>query len=451
MGSFLMRNSTRVRVLVVEDDLAKRDAVRSALDSAEFANDKLTLAITEVGCFQDAQSEMERQFFDVVILDLKIPIVDGGEARLETSRDLYRSIRKSRLPKPFHIVGLTSAPESEVAKVFSKETGLSIHRFEANGTWLNDIIELLDFVDAAKLGLLSHLSNSYGLDALFITARKSNEFDAVDELISWRGDDTNRDPRLGDMHNKFGRIRLSEGVIINAGLVCLDEMGLSHSASVTSMLISIFRPRYLAMLGMCCGLQRSSKVGREEALTSTKLGDIVIASKSYCWEEGKYTDAEVKDSPLFNNRASHKQPARSYAKRIERFFDEHGKTIEGDLAEFYASEDSEEIKKSLPDGVEFRHDAKVHIAPVVSGPCVVDSQRLIDEIESRFPQALGLEMEAHSIYSASDCVIGAAPKTIVIKGVADFGDGTKTKAIQPLASAASFMVLMALLRSEFKS
>ena len=86
---------------------------------------------------------------------------------------------------------------------------------------------------------------------------------------------------------------------------------------------------------------------------------------------------------------------------------------------------------------------------MVSGACVIDSESLIGTIEARFPRAFGLEMEAHSIYAAVECAIGLKPRTLVIKGVADFGDGTKAKPVQALASVGAYLTYRAILENQY--
>ena len=81
----------------------------------------------------------------------------------------------------------------------------------------------------------------------------------------------------------------------------------------------------------------------------------------------------------------------------------------------------------------------------MSGASVVNSIQKIDEIHDRFGLSFGLEMEAHAVYTAINCMPGIKPKVCVIKGVADHGDGTKSKSIQSMCSVASLIVFKELL------
>lgn len=75
---------------------------------------------------------------------------------------------------------------------------------------------------------------------------------------------------------------------------------------------------------------------------------------------------------------------------------------------------------------------------LVSGSSVIAHDVKGDEIIDRFPSALGLEMETFAIYKAASLAVGVRPVVLSIKGVADFGDGSKHKKFQSLASRLSY-------------
>ena len=114
----------------------------------------------------------------------------------------------------------------------------------------------------------------------------------------------------------------------------------------------------------------------------------------------------------------------------------------------YESFNLSEVRSGLIGDVVFSSEASVHWGTIVSGACVIDSEEMIKKIEARFPRAIGLEMEAHAVYSAAACTIGFRPNTVVIKGVADFGNGTKAKPLQAMASQASYRVFARILQDE---
>jgi|GEM_PF-2389004 len=448
-----MRESEEIRILIVEDVEEKARKIEESLRESGFHSENVTLSLARADSFSSAQSVLEKQFFDIVILDLKIPVFRGGEPSLENSKLLYEFIRDVAPSKPFFVLGLTSVPQQEVEASFQETPNFSICRFESSNKWLEHLVDRIGFVIGAKSGLSDYLNNNYGVDAIIVTARKRNEFDPILSTIEWVNDFNAPKAVLGEVHNRFGYVELAPGVEISLGIVCLDEMGLSHSAAVTANLVSTFRPKHLAMLGMCCGLKKIVQPGAPEKGGTCKLGDIVVARDTCCWDEGKYEDDDpnLVNSAFFNNRAVNKSPKAEYWRNVDRFLDANDTELAKIVKQLYEQEDLQSVRQRLIGGVQFDPSASIHWGTIVSGPCVIDSEEMITTIEQRFPRAIGLEMEAHSIYSAVDCSIGVKPHVLVIKGVADFGDGTKAKPVQAMASAGSYLVYREILKNQMST
>ena len=253
------------------------------------------------------------------------------------------------------------------------------------------------------------------------------------------------------MVNEFGFVRLNPETELSLGVICLDEMGLSHSAAIVANTINMFRPRHLAMLGMCCGLKKITDPDDPGQGALCKLGDIVVATDTCCWDEGKYedTDPVLTGSPFFNNRSVRKSPEREFWRSVDRYLDRDQEKIKSVVAGYYKKQDLAKVRSGLIGDVKFSPDASLHWGLIVSGACVIDSGHMIESITTRFPLAIALEMEAHSVYAAADCCTGLRPKTLVIKGVADFGDGTKAKPVQAMASVGSYLTYRSILENEY--
>ena len=182
-----MRQNSELRLLVVEDTPPKMEAIIALLKSHEIGGAGVAIQIEQATCFSEAQSLLEKNYFDVIILDLKIPVMPGGDERLENARALYDFVKKGALSKPFYIVGLTSVNEDEVRTVFEENANFSIHQFDGEGKWLSQLSSRVEFVVGAKAGLSSYLSNNSGMDVLIVTARWRNEFDPIVKAIDWVG------------------------------------------------------------------------------------------------------------------------------------------------------------------------------------------------------------------------------------------------------------------------
>jgi nucleoside phosphorylase len=101
-------------------------------------------------------------------------------------------------------------------------------------------------------------------------------------------------------------------------------------------------------------------------------------------------------------------------------------------------------RKSVSLRKKFKEDAAqfpdIKYGLLVSGSSVIAHDVKGDEIITRFTNAIALEMEIYGAYTAVDKIVGAKPVVLGIKGVADFGDGSKHKEFQSLASRLSYCV-----------
>ena len=92
---------------------------------------------------------------------------------------------------------------------------------------------------------------------------------------------------------------------------------------------------------------------------------------------------------------------------------------------------------------------KVIIAPIISGPWLVNNLKTKNELFERYERARGGEMEAAAILAAKDESKGKNTQVIIVKAISDWADGNKQKDWQPFAAhAAAKYVLHHLQRGE---
>lgn len=94
-------------------------------------------------------------------------------------------------------------------------------------------------------------------------------------------------------------------------------------------------------------------------------------------------------------------------------------------------------------GQEVKRKSKAYSGGMVSAPLLTDDEKMRDTIYKRFPEAVGGEMEGYMYMKLNDdheCEF----EYIVVKGVADYGDGKKNKVWQFTAAmaAVSFVKFM---------
>jgi len=433
---------SKIRILVIEDNNKKFEDIEKRFDTLNGSQTAVKFLLTRSKGVISSVLAYDKNFFDIVILDLMLPVGEGnGEDNegccIENAVDVYDHIKSSPSGSPFLIVGLTALKKDEYQEHFSDDPILSIESYKGTG-WFNSIIEKIDFVVRGKTAFGSFLDNNHSIDVIVLTARSKNEFKPIVDDVEWVDDISYPHPRIQGRSNAFGRITHSDGSRLEIGIVCLGEMGLSIAASYTTQLMHMFRPRYFAMLGMCCGFKES------DLEKTAKLGDVIVARQTANWDEGKYSDSEIKLDPMFHHRAIERSPENSTTEEIKQILEDVGDEIESELKSLYESEKYASCHSEIEG---FDTSAKLHFELLLSGSSVVNSASKVEQIKKRFSSAVGLEMEAHSVYSAQNCLLGLKPKTLVLKGVADYGDGSKTKSIQSMASVASWRTFLKILET----
>ena len=428
-----------IRVLVVEDSDNKYTDIHSKFTDPKRDLGEYKLHLERAKSYTDALYISDKSYFDVVVLDLMLPLRTGEtECKFEYSKSLYEELIGKKGAGPFLIVGLSAYARIDYKNLFFENEIFSIEDY-SNEHWFSNVAGRIRFVSKGKAGLRQFLNNNYDIDAILITARKKTEFDPVCAALNWLPNTASSDPRISDFKNMFGIVKLPGGLEATVGVICIGTMGLSTSAGVTARAIQQFRPKFLAMVGMCCGFKSQSE---------TKLGDVVIARQTANWDEGKYKPRKRQpnsEDSYFHNRAIEKSPSQKFVRKVEQELEERQEEIEKNVRSYYGTHDLQKISNSI--GMKISGECALHFGLMVSGSSVVDNLSMIEKITSRFPAAVALEMEAHSVYSIAQVMDGAVADILVIKGVADHGDGKKKTEFQPIASVAAAMVALELLET----
>lgn len=201
------------------------------------------------------------------------------------------------------------------------------------------------------------------------------------------------DPRNLDLLDKYGfgynRFK-QDGMTI--ALLIQPGMGMTQSSSLATRAILAFKPKIIAMVGICAG--RSGK---------TNLGDIIIASSVYDYTAGKHYVDRFGPRP------------QSYP-------------FDSPMSEFVAASviDNHELIGKIFDGYQGTkpdHQIKVHFKPIASGTAVVDDPEIVMEVAKNQDDLAGIDMEAYALAVAANIL---RTKWIVIKSVQDFADGEKS-------------------------
>lgn len=363
--------------LLIEDGEEKAAAITQYLRSLDDSAD-----IAHVATLADARRKLFVFEYDLVIFDIFLPLVDG-EAEQDIADEILADFAKS---KNYHSEAISLTRYSDQALERSP-------LFNDNGVTL---VVYSESDDRWKESLEQKVEK--------IRSRRRLDFIVFCALKKERSAIANTKAQLGE-HKQIGGLNCQEMVIgEHRGMAIVPaRMGLVGMAIAGAKAIELFRPKIVAMSGICAGVEGESK-----------LLDIVVGQTCWEYQTGKFKDGKFKQEP--------------YQVQLKSFF----KTELEQLAEqpaFVAS-----LKTGLFD-TELK-ESGVLVAPVSSGSVVVADAARMAEIGEQHRKWAALEMEMYSLYEASVQSL-VDPLFFGAKSVVDMGDASKGDALHATACTLS--------------
>ncbi len=190
-----------------------------------------------------------------------------------------------------------------------------------------------------------------------------------------------------------------------------NVMGTTAAVMLSGKLITHFRPEYIIM----CGI--AACIGHE---SENFYGDIIIPDKVWDCSSGKFT-APGKPAITFGNIGFLPRPV---ALSLDEAILETVRKLEGNC------------------------EFQLVIAPMACGSSVVANRAVVKrQIDSFMPETVGLDMESYGVFYAAENASNPRPKAIVIKGICDYADTSKTDKYQKFAAYNSSMFTKFLLEN----
>ena len=178
--------------------------------------------------------------------------------------------------------------------------------------------------------------------------------------------------------------------------VTMSRMGSSgRGASLITAYKSIvaWKPRFVLMVGIAFGRNPAKQ----------QLGDVLVSSLLHCYE------LQRRNSLLVVHRGASPECGEFLR---ELFENEHGWTF------------------PLPRNA----TARVLIGPLLSGEKLIDDPEFKNSLFDAYPDSIGGEMEAAGVYAAAST---QGLEWIVVKGICDWADGSKSDGYQQIAANAA--------------
>ena len=402
-----------MKILIADDEPGRYRRLLPALEAVGIAQDHVEFARDA----REAEEMIERTRYDLLILDIVIPYRPTDEGNSQNSLDLLFSLSAGDpVNRPRHVVGITAddAAAIRAADDFNALTWAIVRYSPSDDEWVSKIIACARYLlgDAAP----AEISKAPKVDVVIICALPSPELEQV-LALPW-----NWDPKptmLPDatfVHH--GSFHALGGQQFTVAAAHASRMGMVSSALLSASLIQHFRPRLIAMTGICAGVR-----GKVD------LGDVLLADPSWDFQSGKRV--KIEDASRLSGRA-HQLPA---PERVRRLCQELNrlKTPVQTLCEAFG---------------ERPRDAVLKPGPVACGSAVLADGFSIGEIkEKQQDDMIGVEMEIYGLYAAAKAAAEPQPLAFALKGVCDFADAEKGDDAQDYAAYMSAGVLRVLLET----
>lgn len=372
-------------ILIIEDDDDKFTEIAKVLAERFTA----LLNITREDCLAGGVKAISTSEYDLIILDLFLPILNKSDEPVDVTDQLVDVLRKSSLNVRSEVVALSAHEEAvDSRRVDFAEAGIVlVHYSEYSPTWKEVLSVLCQRVKTSEVC-------SFVIVCALPLERKAYQYTGAE---------------LGKLVEIGGLDCLRITIGSHRGVcVILPRMGIVDAAAVTARAIELFDPKVVAMSGICAGFSGRSKIG-----------DVICVD--LCWEHqaGKWSGTTF---------------------TLEEYQVPIDESIRTTLRQLVATTDNfKTYRESMPIDGDVQKGT-VHVGALVSGSVVVSSEKMQQVIADQHKRLLGLDMEVYGVARACQLAEGAI-KFVAVKTVVDLADEHKNDGIQPYGAALSAKIV----------
>jgi len=385
-----------INILIVDDNAEKIRCISEAIlgiplmlrSNVEVATDRI-----------NAKRLLLEKQFDLMILDLSLPERFGEDPEQNGGAQFLHEINISPdFNVPFHIIGLTAY--SDLKDKYSESFTdylwhLIIYELQYNN-WKTQLVNHINYLIKSKAELKNPSNVKYEYDIAIITILTASELKYIRELPgNWKEEKFPND----DTYYYTGYFSKAEKKIRVVVASTNNNMGMSAAATLSMKLIGKYRPKYLAMIGICAGIDGKGSIG-----------DPIIADKIWDYGSGKH---------VLEGLPTPKESFKPYMHQIH---------LDTNLESSFNNAISEnyfvqEIQKKWP--IKYQNVLSAKIGPFASGSAVIANENIVDSIKIQHGQLLGFDMESYAVFYSATYCSHPKPKPLIVKSISDFGDSHK--------------------------
>ena len=410
-----------LKVLIVDDTQEKILEIRQVLNGFVENPDDVPIC----GSIRDALKESTKTRYDLVILDLFIPLKAGESPDPKNAMSYLKVIKQDEdIICPVFVIGITQKQDIIDESFFEAETLKVLWYAENDDSWKAQLINRLEYLSGVKRKM--GIAYEYDYDVAIINALQYPEHDMMKQALGGDWKELNLpDDKTTTYYEKILQTKTEKP------LRCIScyapQMASVASATLTSMLILRFHPRYLFMTGICGGLKGND----------IEYGDILVATQVWDGMSGKFKEINSDEG------------------KSEMIFEPDYRPISLDAAMLNIVnrlKDKEELCaqiKATFQGEKPNTVLKIHTGPMTSVPAVIASEKKIAELKVHARKLIGLEMESYGMFYAAEHAHHLKPiYTASLKSASDLADKDKTDKYQAYASYTSAMLLKYIIENE---
>lgn len=387
----------------MDDSSPKIKAVKKFLvESCSIASEDIDLAT----CINEGRSQLYRNNYDLLLLDLVMPIAIGTEPDKEESPKFIDEIYTNvYIHIPIHIIGFSEFEDLlDVTKdkFEDKLWHLIKFKFDQND-WktklMNKVQHLIRTKEMFKKSVEEKLSCDFG-----IICALDHEFSAMKSAFE------------GQCWQKFYieglpfpfysvEFETINGNILKIVSCCSNQMGMQATAVVSSYMYSLFKVKTVFMTGICAGIKGKANIG-----------DIIIAEDIFDYGSGKLITDSLNHAYLQPDY-QHWPIDYDIKSSIHDFLE--GLDVESEIRKYLKGNHLNNINGEI----------RIHTAPTACGSYVIANSAFAASLMVNERKLAGVEMEGYGLYTAGHI---ANKGFLMIKAVCDLADEEKNNSCQEL-------------------
>lgn len=406
-------------ILIIDDKEQKIDNLRKVLTSI---SDEIN--VEEAQTIVDAREKMREYSYDLVILDMVIPELEGDEPLRTGGSDYLNEIYEHPdIKRPLQVIGLTEFEEefNQQKEEFRDRLWYLLFYSQRELRWKKALKDKVIQLMGMKRDFIQTLQDRDKYDVGIICAL-SEEFEQMQKAFEgcvWE------DCHLPGLPFLFHTTTVATSRLhdVRVIAVCAERPGVCATSILATALYMVARVDSLFMTGITAGVENDD----------VHFDDVIIAESVADYATGRL---EENDAGEFNwLREIHQVNANSgllsTAASVTR-----DSGICRDINDVL-------VDKNLRDG---RSNVQFRTAKTVCGPFVIASGKIVETLKENDRKLQALDMEGFGLYLTAHFL---ERKALWIKAVSDFADGRKDNSRHKCCSYASASFLYQMLREKF--